>query len=135
MGLSVRSVPSAFGYDLVVNEQVRVTLRVAFPSQRHHRVTVGGRKYHYRYRTWHFNFHHHGRMSPRYTDFFICVAVVPKRPALEEVFVIPWESVTGKTFSLHGGRRRYTGRYAPFSRNWELLAHSAKRVAPLRRVA
>lgn len=135
MGLTVRSAPTVSGYDLLVNDQVRVTLRVAFPSLRRHRVTVAGRTYHYRYRTWHFNFHHHGKMGPRYTDFFICLAVSPRRPSQEETFVIPWEQVTGKTFSLHGGRGRYSGRYAPFRDNWRLIASAGKRAAGLRRVA
>jgi hypothetical protein len=134
MGLAVRSVSSATGYDLLVNGEVRVALRVAFPSMRRHRVTVGGRTYFYRYRTWHFNFHHHGKLNERYTDFFVCLAVVSRRPLREEVFVIPWESVTGKTFSLHGGRREYEGRYAELRDGWAAIA-AARRGQHLRRVA
>jgi hypothetical protein len=131
MGLSVRSVSSAQGYDLLVNGEVRVTLRVAFPSLRRHRVTVGDRIYRYRYRTWHFNFHHHGKLDDRYTDFFICLAMRSDRATHAEVFIIPWEQVTGKTFSLHGGQRRYDGRYASFRDNWDgILSDSG-----LRRVA
>lgn len=134
MGLTVRSVSSSQGYDLLVNDEVRVTLRVAFPSLRRHRVTVGGRRYQYRYRTWHFNFHHHGKLDARYTDFFVCVAVSPGGGGRNTVFVIPWEHVTGKTFSLHGGRRTYGGRYAETCGRWEVLAHAAK-VTALRHVA
>ena len=135
MGLTVRSAPSISGYDLVVNGELRVTLRVAFPGLRRHRVTVAGRSYQYRYRTWHFNFHHHGKLKNRYTDVFICIAVNPRHPSREHTFIIPWEKVTGKTFSLHGGRGRYAGRYAQFCNRWELIGTLAKRHAVLRRVA
>lgn len=133
LGVTVHSASAADSYDLIVNGDIRVTLRVAYPGLRHHRVTVGGRSYRYRYRTWHFNFHHHGRFSDRYTDFFVCIAVNPK--GRDQVFVIPWEQVTGKTFSLHGGRRVYNGRYAPCRDGWERVLDSAKRNRPLRRVA
>jgi hypothetical protein len=128
MGLAVGSVSGAQGHDLVVNGQKRVTLRVAFPSMRRHRVAVAGRTYEYRYRTWHFNFHHHGRLKERYTDVFICVAVNPEQPARDEIFVIPWEAVTGKTFSLHGGRSRYAGRYAAFRNRWRLIGSAGRRL-------
>lgn len=132
MGLNVRNVSSANGYDLLVNDDLRVTLRVAFPGLRRHRVTVAGRTYQYRYRTWHFNFHHHGKLKERYTDFFICLGVSPGQRGKGDTFVIPWEKVTGKTFSLHGGRGPYGGRYAPYRDAWQLIA---ARTSPLRRVA
>lgn len=135
MGLAVRSAPAGIGYDLLVNDELRVTLRVAFPSMRRHRVTVGGRNYQYRYRTWHFNFHQHGRLSQQYTDFFVCVAVDSRKAERPELFVIPWEKVTGKTFSLHGGRTEYSGRYAPHRDDWGKIATAARRTTPLRRVA
>jgi hypothetical protein len=135
MGLAVRMVSSVSGYDLLVNEDVRVTLRVAFPGLRRHRVTVAGRTYQYRYRTWHFNFHHHGRMKERYTDVFICLGVHPGQPNKCDTFVIPWDKVTGKTFSLHGGRGPYGGRYASYRDAWHLLTAHSHRTSPLRRVA
>lgn len=135
MGLTVRSMPSSVPYDLLVNDEIRVTLRVAFPSMRRHRVSVAGKSYQYRYRTWHFNFHHHGRLDDRYTDFFACLAIDPRNPSREDTFIIPWEDVTGKTFSLHGGRRQYGGRYAPLRNCWRLIAQSARRGSPLKRVA
>jgi hypothetical protein len=126
MGLAVQSVPSSMGYDLLINGTTRVTLRVAFQGLRRHCVTVAGRRYQYRYRTWHFNFHHHGRLQERYTDYFVCLGVSASGRATPEVFVIPWESVTGKTFSLHGGRTPYSGRYARFRDAWHLIGDNDK---------
>jgi len=134
MGLNVRTMPSTSGYDLLLNDDVRVTLRVAFPGLRRHRVTVAGRSYQYRYRTWHFNFHHHGKLKDRYTDFFVCLGMNPDQRGKFDTFVIPWEKVTGKTFSLHGGRGEYGGRYAQFRDAWHLLTAPAHRPS-LRRVA
>ena len=135
MGFAVRSAPSTTGYDLLINGDHRVTLRVAFPGMRRHRVTINGRTYQYRYRTWHFNFHHHGKLRDRYTDFFICVGLTPGQRGHAETFVIPWEKVTGKTFSLHGGRGPYGGRYAAYRDAWRLLATHAHQRGPLRSVA
>lgn len=135
MGLAVKAVPNSSGYDLLVNGDIRVTLRVAFPGLRRHRVTVAGRTYQYRYRTWHFNFHHHGKLNHRYTDVFVCLGLAPGQSAKGETFVIPWEKVTGKTFSLHGGRGPYGGRYAAFRDGWQLIASHARRTDPLSRVA
>jgi hypothetical protein len=102
---------------------------------RRHRVTVAGRSYQYRYRTWHFNFHQHGKLAEQYTDFFICLGVSPARPGKGETFVIPWEKVTGKTFSLHGGRAPYGGRYAPLRDAWGLISARVRGSSSLRRVA
>ena len=135
LGLNVQTASSSLGYDLLVNEEVRVTLRVAFPSMRRHRVTVAGKSYQYRYRTWHFNFHQHGKLDARYTDFFVCIAVNPRQPSTDDVFVIPWEQVTGKTFSLHGGRGPYGGRYATTRQAWDAIASAARRTRVLRHVA
>jgi hypothetical protein len=135
-GFSVRSVPPANGYDLLVNERVRVALRVAFPRLRRHHVTVRDRRYTYRYRSWHFNFHHHGKFGKRYTDIFICLALEPKHPSREEVFIIPWEAVSGKTFSLHAARRRYAGQYAQYVNRWrEVDSAVADQHGKLRKVA
>jgi len=131
-GLRVRSAPPAEGYDLVVDDHVRVALRVAFPRVRNHQVTVRDRRYTYRYRSWHFNFHHHGRLDRRYADVFVCVAMEPRDMAREEVFVIPWESISGKTFSLHAARHRYEGQYAQYLNRWGVVeaavADAAERV-------
>lgn len=135
LGLTVEPVTATCGYDLLVNGEIRVALRVAFPGIRRHRVKVSGRRYQYRYRTWHFNFHHHGRFDEAYADFVACIAVRPDGRAKEEAFVIPWDHLTGKTFSLHDGRRPYAGCYAAFRDAWELIAEAAKGAAALRHVA
>jgi hypothetical protein len=135
-GFSVRSVSPAHGYDLVVNDRLRVALRVAFPRMRKHHVTVRERRYTYRYRSWHFNFHHHGKFGKRYTDVFVCLALEPKHPSKEEAFIIPWESVSGKTFSLHAARRRYGGQYAQFTNRWRVINNAlAEPQVKLRKVA
>jgi hypothetical protein len=135
MGLKVSEPAGATSFDLLVNDHVRVTLRVAYPGLRRHRVTVGGRSYRYRYETWHFNFHHHGRLDERYTDFFVCIAKDDKKDGGDRVYVIPWSSVSGKTFSLHSGRSKYRGRYAPFRDAWDGIADAANRCDGMRRVA
>ena len=127
LGLAVRSGNPNLGHDLLVDGHIRISLRVAFPSKRRHRVTVAGRSYSYRYHSWHFNFHHHGEMRDRYADFIVCIAVPGPRGARGEIFVIPWEHVAGKTFSLHAGRRRYAGQYANFRDAWHLVSEAARR--------
>lgn len=135
MGFSVQSVLATHGYDLLVNDRVRVALRVAFPRVRKHHVTVRGRHYTYRYRSWHFNFHHHGKFGKRYTDVFVCLAMEPQRPSREEVFVLPWEAVSGKTFSLHAAHQRYNGQYAQYRNRWSVIANAANVPSRLRKVA
>jgi hypothetical protein len=135
-GFRVRAESPALGYDLLVNERVRVALRVAFPRLRRHHVTVRERRYTYRYRSWHFNFHHHGKFGKRYADVFVCMAMEPRHPSREEVFVIPWEAVSGKTFSLHASRRRYAGQYARYANRWSVITKVlAESSARLRKVA
>jgi len=135
-GFSVAVMPTTDSCDLLVNAHVRVALRVAFPRTRQHRVTVLGRRYTYRYRSWHFNFHHHGKMDKRYADVVICLAMEPRQSARDEIFVIPWEALTGKTFSLHAARRRYAGRYAQFLNRWQVITQAAADTASrLREVA
>ncbi|HYD46724.1 MAG TPA: hypothetical protein VEB21_00155 [Terriglobales bacterium] len=130
-GFEVTQVASQRGYDLLVNGQLRVALRVSFPRYRSHTVTARGRRYVYRYRSWHFNFHHHGKINDKYTDVFVCVGLESHRRSEQAVFVIPWEAVTGKTFSLLAGQKPYAGRYARYRDNWatisELLAERNER--------
>ncbi len=135
-GFTVRSVSPTLGYDLLVNDRVRVALRVAFPRMRRHHVTVRGHRYTYRYRSWHFNFHHHGKFGKRYADAFVCLAMEPRHPSREEVFVIPWEAVSGKTFSLHASKRRYGGQYAAYRNRWRAIVGGAGETpSRLRKVA
>jgi hypothetical protein len=123
MDLTVKDVPRTKGYDLLVNDEIRVALRVAFPGRYAHTVTVGGKKYAYNYRSWSFNFHRHGRWDRQYCDVFICIA--KRRGANDEVFIIPASAVTGPTFSLHGaGSRPYRGRYARYRDRWSIFAES-----------
>jgi hypothetical protein len=135
-GFRVQTMPASQSYDLLVNERARVALRVAFPRMRKHHVTVRDRHYTYRYRSWHFNFHHHGKLGKRYADVFVCLAMEPRHPSREEIFVIPWEAVSGKTFSLHAARRRYAGQYAKYVNRWSEITNAvAETAARLRRVA
>ena len=123
MGLGVTDVPRAKGYDLLVNGEIRVALRVAFPGRYAHTVTVGGKRYTYNYKSWSFNFHRHGRWDRKYCDVFVCIA--KRRSGIDEVFVIPASVVSGPTFSLHGaGTRPYRGRYAQFRDRWAVFTES-----------
>lgn len=126
LGLTVEAEPPNLGHDLLVDGGIRVSLRVAFPSKRRHHVSVAGRTYSYRYNSWHFNFHHHGEMRQRYADFVVCVAVPPRGASRMDVFVIPWDRLSGKTFSLHAGRRRYAGKYAQYRDAWHLVTEAAQ---------
>lgn len=121
MGFTVTLVPPSQGYDFLVDNRLRVALRVAFPRVRNHRVTSKGRQYSYKYRSWHFNFHRHGRIDRRYADVIICLGVPPPNEERERVFLIPWEVVSGKTFSLHAARSEYDGRYAPYRDRWSVI--------------
>jgi hypothetical protein len=120
MGFRVQEVSRTEGYDLLVNGEARVALRIAFPSQYAHTVRVAGRRYSYDYKSWSFNFHRHGRWDRSYCDVFVCIAKA--RHDSDETFVIPAAAVSGPTFSLHGtGNRPYRGRYARYRDAWRLL--------------
>jgi len=121
--LTVQDVPRTTGYDLLVNGEIRVALRVAFPGRYAHTVTVAGKRYAYNYRSWSFNFHRHGHWDRKYCDVFICIA--KRRSGGDEIFVIPASAVTGPTFSLHGaGNRPYRGRYAAYRNRWSIFTES-----------
>jgi hypothetical protein len=123
MGLAVEDVPRTKGYDILVNGEIRVALRVAFPGRYAHTVTVGGKRYAYNYRSWSFNFHRHGHWDRKYCDVFICIA--KRRGGRDEVFVIPAAAVSGPTFSLHGaGTRPYRGRYAKYRDRWSVFTET-----------
>lgn len=112
------------GYDFLVNGRVKVAIRASFSRMRAHWVTVRGKRYRYEYRSWHFNFHHHGRMGDRYADVFVCVGLESHRRQEEAVYVIPWEAVTGKTFSLLRSKA-YEGNYAKYRDAWEVIEERA----------
>lgn len=121
MGLAVQDVPRAKGYDLLVEGEIRVALRVAFPGKYAHTVTVGGKRYTYNYRSWSFNFHRHGRWDRKYCDVFVCIA--KRRGGSDEIFVIPAAAISGPTFSLHGaGTKPYRGRYARYRDDWDIFS-------------
>lgn len=132
MGFDVKEVPRNGKYDLLVNDYIRVALRVAFPGRYAHTVTVNGRRYAYDYQSWNFNFHRHGRWERRYCDVFVCVA--KRRRTEDEVFIIPASAVTGPTFSLHGAGKPYRGRYAPYRDAWSLFYEIPRESEP-RKVA
>jgi hypothetical protein len=77
-------------------------------------------------------------MRERYTDFFVCIAAPLRGQAGGVTFVLPWEHVRGKTFSLHAGRRPYAGQYARFRDQWRTIAeaaHVARKGEPLHAAA
>ncbi|MFQ5667524.1 MAG: hypothetical protein ACE5I7_14025 [Candidatus Binatia bacterium] len=126
MGFGVEETHRNGKYDLLVNGEVRVALRVAFPGRYAHTVTVNGRRYAYDYRSWNFNFHRHGRWERKDCDVFVCIA--KHRRTADEIFVIPSSAITGPTFSLHGACDRYRGRYAAFRNRWSIFTRLQPRV-------
>ena len=123
LGHTVEDVARNKGYDLLVNGEIRVALRVAFPGRYAHTVTVAGKKYAYNYRSWSFNFHRHGHWDRKYCDVFICIA--KRRGGQDETFIIPATAVSGPTFSLHGaGTKPYRGRYAKFRDRWSVFSET-----------
>ena len=119
MGCDVQQVSRDGKYDLLINSELRVALRVAFPGQYAHTVTVNGRRYAYDYQSWNFNFHRHGRWERKYCDVFVCIA--KRRRTADEIFVIPATAVTGPTFSLHDAGKPYRGRYAGYRNRWSVF--------------
>ena len=120
MGFFVEEAPRNGKFDLLINGELRVALRVAFPGRYAHTVTVNGRRYAYDYRSWNFNFHRHGRWEQKYCDIFVCIA--KHRRVADEVFVIPATAVSGPTFSLHGAGKAYRGRYAAYRNRWTMFS-------------
>lgn len=127
LGHSVEPAPAQARYDFIVDGRLRLALRVAYPSSSKRRVRVGGRDYSYVYRAWNFNFHHRGKVGDRYSDFFACVPLNPDSVLdLSQAFVIPWESISGKTFYLPDSRRAYSGKFAMFRNAWAQLSSAAR---------
>ena len=125
LGHQVITAPPQSRFDFIVDGQVRLALRVAYPSSSRRRVHVGGRHYNYVYRAWNFNFHHRGKVGDRYSDFFACVPLVPQQKLdLSQAFVIPWEAISGKTFYLPDSRRSYAGKFATYRNAWNKIRPS-----------
>ncbi len=124
LALNVEEMEGSARYDFLVNGQVRLALRAAFPSAYRRRVRVASRLYNYVYRAWNFNFHHRGRIDERYCDFQICVPLGSRRRNLDTAYVIPWEARSGKTFYLPDSQRPYAGKYAVYRDAWEQLRES-----------
>lgn len=125
LGHEVEVAPAQARYDFIVDGRVRLALRVAYPSSSRRRVQVGGRPYCYVYRAWNFNFHHRGQVGDRYSDFFVCVPLVPGQELdLTQAFIIPWSAISGKTFYLPDSRRKYAGKFAVYRNAWHLLRTS-----------
>lgn len=119
LGHRVDSAPVQARFDFLVDGQIRLAMRVAYPSSSRRRVNVGGRLYKYVYRAWNFNFHHRGKVGDRYADYFACVPLVPGEGLdLAHAFVIPWEAISGKTFYLPDSRRSYAGKFATYRNAW-----------------
>lgn len=126
LGHSIALAPPQARFDFIVDGRLRLALRVACPSSSKRRVRVGGRDYCYVYRAWNFNFHHRGKVGDRYSDFFACVPLNPDCAIdLSQAFVIPWESISGKTFYLPDSRRAYSGKFATFRNAWGELGRAA----------
>lgn len=136
LGLTVEKVSPLQRYDFIVNGNIRVALRTAFPSSYRRRVKLRRRVYSYVYRAWNFNFHHRGQIGEQYCDFFICVPMGARKLSLDAAYVIPWEARTGKTFYLPDSERPYAGKYSPYRGAWRLLASAGRESRqPLRKSA
>jgi len=127
LGHRVEPAPAQTRHDFLVDGRIRVALRVAYPSASRRRVRVGERHYRYVYKAWNFNFHHRGEVGERYSDLFICVPLLPDQGVdLAQVFIIPWEAISGKTFYLPDSRRRYGGKFAVYRNAWHILRSMAE---------
>lgn len=125
LGHEVTTAPPQSRFDFIIDGEVRLALRVAYPSSSRRRVHVGGRHYNYVYRAWNFNFHHRGKVGERYSDYFACVPLVPQQKLdLSQAFVIPWEAISGKTFYLPDSRRSYAGKFATYRNAWDQIRPS-----------
>ena len=131
LGHQVEAATPQARFDFRIDSKFRLALRVAYPSSSRRRVQVGGRRYNYVYRAWNFNFHHRGEVGERYSDFFACIPLVPgQRVDLAQVFVIPWEAISGKTFYLPDSRRSYAGKFAVYRNAWHQLTSAGQWVHP-----
>lgn len=118
LGLQVEVQPWNKGFDLLVNDRVKVAIRVAYPHLMHRVTRSRGKEYEYYYSVYVFNFHARGHYNTT-TDCFICIGMVGS--SVQNTFIIPRHRLTGKTFCLQAMGRRYRGKYLPFQENWQTL--------------
>lgn len=107
------------GYDLLVNDRIKVAIRVAYPHSMHRVTRFHGKEYEYDYPVYVFNFHIHGQLNA-VADCFVCIGMIGS--SIQKAFVIPRTHLSGKTFYLQAmGQRPYRGKYLPFENNWQIL--------------
>ncbi len=121
--------PREVGYDLLINDVLRVAIKYSLPGNYRHSVTVGGKRYSYNYRNWNFNFHRHkcwDKDKP-YCDILVCIAVGRADEGGDEIYIIPWSKLSGPTFSLHqpNPKHAYGGRYKNNRDNWSVFSTAA----------
>ncbi len=122
LGLLAEPAQASAKFDFLIEGRIRLALRVAFPSTSKRRMNVGDKQYNYVYRAWNFNFHHRGKVGECYADFFACIPLSADGDLdLRRSFLIPWDSITGKTFYLPDSRRPYAGKLAAYRNAWDLL--------------
>jgi len=126
LGLTVEAANPLARFDFLVNGNLRIALRTAFPSSYKREVRLRDRVYRYVYRAWNFNFHHRGKIDEQYCDFFVCMPLDDRRVDVSRAYVLPWEARTGKTFYLPDSQREYSGKYAAYLNAWAQIAERAK---------
>ncbi len=133
LGLDVeRGLDYRDGYDFLINGNLRIAVRYAFPTTERQQTYKkrNGEISRYLYKRWTFNFHRHGRISERYCDFFVCFLGTPSSNGSgNTAFTIPWEAITGLTFCSscrEGSTRPYRGKYAVYQDRWDLIVEAAQ---------
>lgn len=102
---------------------ISVAVRAARPRDAQHAVTVGGKRYQYRYRVLHFNLHSHAQRKC-FPDVWVLV-VITRRPL---VFVVP-QSVLGKRMTVQLQAALLPGRggarVRAFAGRWDVITGNA----------
>jgi hypothetical protein len=126
----------------MVERALRVACRYAMPTSDRQQIYTkrNGEVSTYSYKRWTFNFHRHGRIVERYCDFFVCFLVGPEAASggssEVNVFVIPWDAITGLTFCSsvrEGSARGYRGKYSIYKDAWHLIEKAARGEAVVER--
>jgi hypothetical protein len=102
-------------------------VRAARPHVHRHHITVGSRRYCYRYGLEFWNLHQHGKRTAD-PDIWLLVGA-------SAVYVVPAHELAGRlTYSLLFGaaRRRRPARVRPYAGRWEIIERALRR---LRRAA